>query len=504
MKKNNENNENKVKLSEKFSLALTRKWLVNGTKTFLIIAILIAAYICLNMWLQTQELPKLDVTENKIYTLTDASKKAIEKINQDVTIYVYGYNEKSTLFDLLKQYNKANEKIKYELLNEENNYEMVKEHDLKEDYVVLIIKSGESEKVINAATDFYSYDYTTYQRIDTTEQTLTNSILSLTEENKPKVYFVEGHQEFGSNDTPTLRAYLTNEAFIVDNLNIATRNEIPADCDILAIMSPNTDILDSEAQLIKNYINNGGNVYFSMDVISQTIALPNIQSILDEYGVSVQNGYIVEFGENKSNGNFPHIFMPEVSSTNKITADIYTDSYMWLVYSARLQFKDEETLKNLNVTKETLLSSTEKSGFITDIEADMNTAVSNVKEFGSSEIASLVTKKIVTTNENGEEQTKESKLVIAASGNFVSDYQISALSSNYPLSYLGSNKDFVINAMSYLGDKENTITIRKDMANSTYTPTDVENRVVLTIIFAIPLIIILIGIIVWSYRQKRK
>ena len=60
-----EKNNNKVKLSEKISLNLGRKIFVNSTKTFLIIAILVAAYIALNLGLQQVDLPKIDVTENK-------------------------------------------------------------------------------------------------------------------------------------------------------------------------------------------------------------------------------------------------------------------------------------------------------------------------------------------------------------------------------------------------------------------------------------------------------
>ena len=90
-----EKDEKKVKLGERISLNLRKKWLVNGTKTFLIIAILIAAYIALNLGIKEIDLPKIDVTENKIYTLSDASKDAISKIDQEIVLYSYGFEEKS-------------------------------------------------------------------------------------------------------------------------------------------------------------------------------------------------------------------------------------------------------------------------------------------------------------------------------------------------------------------------------------------------------------------------
>ncbi len=493
----------KIKLGEKISLALKRKWLVNRVKMLLIVAILIVAYIAINLTVKQLDLPEIDVTKNKIYTLTDSSKEAIQKINQDVKIYAYGFEEDSSLIKFLKQYHNANEKITYEILTEETNLQMIKENDLQDGYYVLILESGDSKKVIDASNDFQTFDYTTYQTIDTTEQTITNSILALSEENKPNVYFVTGHGEYSADETKVLTSYLTNEAFVVNTLNIATQNSIPEDCDILAILSPDSDLLDIEVGIIKDYINKGGKIYFSTDVMSQDISIPNFQSILDEYGVTIKNGYILEYGEERGLSNSPNIFMPVISSTNSITEDIYSDSFMWLAYSAKLNYKSDEELKNMNVTKETLLSTTKEAIFVSDLTADMQKAAETA-ETGVADIASLMTKTITKTNEAGEEEKIESKLIISATTSFAADYFVSELSQNYPLSYLGSNKDFVINSFSYLGEKENTISIRKDMANSTYLPTEQQNAIVMTIIFVVPIIIILIGIVVTSYRRKKK
>lgn len=546
-----EKNDNKVKLSEKFILSLRRKWLVNGTKTFLIIAILVAGYIALNLWINKLDLPEIDVTENKIYTLSDASKKAIENVNQDVKMYAYGFDENDSLIRLLKQYNKINPKITYEILTEENNYEMIKENELQEGYHILIIESGDSKKVIDASYEFYTYDNTTYQEVDTTEQTITNSILALNVENKPKVYFMQGHGEYTLDEVSVLTTYLNNEAFEVQELNAINTGKIPDDCDVLAILSPTEDFYDAETEAIKEYINKGGNIFFTIDVVSQNTNLPNLKSILDEYGVSFENGYILENDTNYSISGSPNIFNPQINSTNDITADIYSDSRMWLVYAARLQFASEDELQSLNVTKEDLLTSSEKSTFITDIAANMNTASG---EQGSSTIASIITKTIGDSNsETNEQETSEnnetnnnekalnepeenntesnnddsnlneteneernnadssseststeSKLVICATGNFISNYKVTQLSSQYPISYLEGNKDFAINSIAELADKDYTLTIRKDITSATYAPTVTENTIVLCIIFITPVLIIIVGVVIGNYRKKRK
>lgn len=497
---------------EKFSLNIRKRWIVNGTKTLLIVAILIAAVIILNLWVQKLELPTIDLTENKIYTLSESSKKAIENINQDIKIYIYGYDEKDALIDFVKQYVKTNEHITYEILTEESNYAKVQEYELSEGYNVLVIVSGESKKVIDGSNEFYSYDYTTYQEVDTTEQTITNSILGLITENKPKVYFLQGHGEYATSETAVLVTYLTNESFEVNELNILTQGNIPEDCNVLAIMSPTSDLYDLEVQAIKDYINKGGNIFYTMDVVNQDTSFTNLQSVLDIYGVQVENGYIMENDSNYTVSGYPNIFMPQISSSSSITQEIYTDSYMWLVYAGRLKFVSDEELESLNITKEDILYSTENSLFTTDLNTSMSVAESSAQK-GSSVIASLITKVINTAesetasgevDNNLDSVTVQSKLIAVSTGSFISDYTVSALSSNYPLSYLGGNKDFVINSIAELGNKEGGLSIRKDMTASTYAPTETQNKIVLSVIFIIPILIVCKGIVIWNFRKRRK
>ena len=92
---------NKIKFSEKLALKFKRKLLLSTTKTFLIIAILVMAFVCINLWARTANLPQLDVTENQLYTLSDSSKNAVSKIENEIKMYVFGVEETDILFDLI-------------------------------------------------------------------------------------------------------------------------------------------------------------------------------------------------------------------------------------------------------------------------------------------------------------------------------------------------------------------------------------------------------------------
>ncbi len=502
-----------IKFSEKFSLKFRKTIIVSRLFTWLMVLVFVAAFVGLNVWIQSLELPEIDVTANQLYTLSDSSKKALESVNQEIKIYIFGIQEEDSVVGLIKQYCQANENITYEMLSSETNLAKVQEFELEDGYSIVVIESGESKKIIDAGAEFHTYDYTTYAEVDTTEQTLTNSILSLSTVNKPKIYFVEGHDEFKIATDETTKAelgvlstYLKNEAFEISSVNLTSTGRVPEDCNVLAILSPKSDFLENEAQVVLDYINKGGNLLITRDLLNQDTQLVNFQKVLDVYGVKVENGYVIETDGKYTVSNYPYVFKPQVSSSNAVTMDIASDSYMWLAYSQKLNFLPEEQLKELKVTYEELLGTTDAAMFITDFSTNVN-AAAQTSQTGHFTIAAQVTKTV--SGGETEEDTSDaiqSKLIIAGTGQFMTDYIVSELSNQYPLSYLGSNKDFAINAISVLSEKEGGLTIRKDMAGTSYvfTASKEQNRIVLAIIFGVPIVILLIGIIVWRQRKKRK
>lgn len=513
MKKEENTNNNVVKEKKSFKETITlmfrKKWLTDTTQTTLIVAILIALFLGINLYVQNLDLQEIDVTENKIYTLSDASKDAISKIDEDVKMYMYGFEENNSLVSFVKQYTDVNKHISYEILTEESNLAKVQEFELSEGYQIVVLETETSSKIIDASHEFYSYDYTTGQEVDLTEQCLTNSLLGITTKNKPKIYFTTGHEEYElSTELGVLSTYLQNESYTVSNINLLTSGSVPEDCNLLVIMSPVKDFVETEVNAIFDYINRGGDLIITSDVGNIDESYANLQKIYDQYGTKVNHrGYVYETENNKYLPNYPSIFMPEVSSTNEITADIYTDGGVWLVYAGRLEFVSDEKLTSLNVTREDILTSSENSLFITDITQSASAAAENA-ENGQSVIASLLTKTITPAVEATEgveaQEAVESTVLVIANAGFITDYKVEQLSQTYPVSYLANNKDFMLNAISSLTAREDTLTIRKDMSNSTYTPTQEQHIIVIVIIFTIPILIILSGIIVWNLRRRKK
>ena len=104
----------------KFIEIIKKKWLVDGTKTFILIAIIIAIFIGINLSMQKLELTPIDFSQEKLYSLTEESKEKVKDIDKDVNIYFIGYADDDSNLDLAKQYKKVNEKIVAEAIDINN------------------------------------------------------------------------------------------------------------------------------------------------------------------------------------------------------------------------------------------------------------------------------------------------------------------------------------------------------------------------------------------------
>ena len=490
------------KIKQPIFLKIKKKWIRSKPTTILTVLILIALFLALNLWIQNIDLAQIDVTENKVYSLTDSSKKEIANIDKDIKLYVYGYTEDSSLVDLLKQYCRENEHITYEILTQESNKEKVEKYSLSEEYPVVIVEVGEASTMIDGQSEFYSYDYTTGQEVDLTEQKITNAILNLIIKDKPKVYILTGHGEYQESEMTVLTMYLGNEAYEYETINLLTQSAIPEDCSVLLIMSPTSDLLENETNMILDYINNGGNIIYAKDTEENGKTYPNYKKILDCYGLEVVNGYVYETNSNNTVPGYPNIVMPQIYGYSDITSELYSDGgYLLFAYAQKVLKADEETASSLNVEYESLLSSSEDSYYVKDVSTNIS-AVTSTAEKGSSELAVLATKTINPDAEQSEQ--KKSKILVVGNSLFISDTVISVVSQYYPISYIGNNKDFMLNSIAHLTDRTDTLIIRKEMNTSTYEPTQTQDNIVKLIIFGIPIVIIIAGIVIWNRRKKKR
>lgn len=491
----------KEKKPNKFLETIKKKWLVNGVTTTILVLSIIAIFIAINLIMQKLELPPIDFSQEKLYTLTEESKEKVKNIDKNINMYFIGYNEQDTNLDLAKQYNRVNEKIKVEAVDINNRPDLAEKYGIETGTEVIIIECGEKSKVLTSR-DLVTYDTSTYETISIAEQKFTASLQSVSTDKIPKVYFLEGYSDFSLNrNMNLLNMYLGNEINQVETLNILSKGKVPEDCDTLVVTTPNKDFDDVTTNSILDYIKSGRNILWLNSAVTAKKDLPNVNKILSEYGVNpFELGIIRETDASKMVAGSPDLIIPNIESST-VTEDLYNTTGVILVNATKINI-NEDKLKEKKVTSTKLVTTSEGAYFRNNFQNQVDSAT-NEDEKGSFIIGAELEKTIKEKSEESEESAVISKLIIFGENYFLSDFQLSQ-NSQYGAIQLAYNKDLVLNSIAYLVDREEDITARKSTGRVTYTATEQQDIIIKIVIFTVPLLIILIGIIVWQVRRRKK
>ena len=513
IKKDNENKENKEQKNGKAVIKtekdkkpgkikrffrrlgeiLRKKWLVDGTKTLILVAIIILIYIGVNVLLEKVVLPEIDCTQDKIYSLSDETRDKLGNLDKEVTITLINYSSNTSLINFMEKYTSLNDNIKLERIDDlSSRTDLMTKYSLSAEDSLILVTCGDNEKEVTE-NDMYTYDYTTYKSVDKTEEAITNAILDVTTEEKPKIYFMSNHLAYDVNYFSTIMQTMKNEANDVDTVDIFA-NGIPEDCDCLVISTLKEDLTEKERDDLINYINKGGKLLLMCGPNLTGATLTNFQTVLDQYGVSVSDGVVFEGDSANMMSGYPDFIIEPTQSTS-LTQNLNMSMNICLVDAGKITF-NEDKLEELGVTYETLAKTSESSFLRTDVTQTSATRTSSDGEEESSTVAAIATKKI--------DDNTTSKLVIFSNELFAMDMPVQISGYTMYTVSLYNNADMILNSISYLNEREDTITIRKNSDEVTYTVTEQQHNIIMAIIFAIPVLIIVIGIIVWQVRRRKK
>ena len=494
-------NKEKKATPSKFIEIIKKKWLVDTSKTFLLMAIIVAIFIGINVLMQKWNPTPIDFSQEKLYTLTDESKEKVKNIDKDVNIYFVGYTDEDNNLELAKQYKKANEKITAEAVDANNRPDLVEKYGIENGTQGIIVECGEKSKVLSA-NDLVTYDTSTSETISIAEEKLTSSIISVTSPKVPKVYFLQGYSEYSlSKNMNFLKMFLSNEINEVDTLDVLSAGKIPDDCDTLVITTPSKDFDDVATNAIIDYINSGRNILWLNSALTTSKDMPNVNKVLAMYGVSpFEVGVIRETNASKMVTNSPDLIIPEVQSS-KVTKDIYNTTGVIFINATKINV-NEDILSELKVSKTDLALASKDSYFRTDFNAKSNVALEN-EEKGTFIVGAELDKTLKEKNEETGESSVTSKMIIFGENYFITDYPLNQ-NSQYGAIQLAYNKDLVLNSIAYLADREEDITARKSTGTVKYTATEEQDTIIKVIIFAVPIVIIVSGIVVWQIRRRKK
>lgn len=457
-----------------------------GSYSLAVTAVVLAIIIAVNIFASTlpTTLTKYDISSSKLYSITSNTKVVVNNLQQDVTIYwiVQADQEDDVIENLLGKYESLSDHIDVVKKNPDV-FPTFTEQYTSEDVPnnSLIVESGERSRYISyddiylAESDMYSYSYTT--SFDG-EGAITSAIDYVVTEELPQVYVLEGH---GETELPsTFADSIEKENMEVNSLSLLTTKEVPEEADAVLIYNPQSDISEEEADMLGEYAKNGGKLLVMSGPVEDG-ELTNLNSVLEDYNISVAEGIVVEGDSNYYAFGYPYVLMPEMASSEVTDSLINENYYAIMPLSQGLQV------------------GTTSAGTVTELLTTSYNAFSKVAGF------ELETYEKEDGDIDGPftlgvsiETSGAGQIIWYSASDFLND-MYNAYSS-------GANVDLAMNSLSSLIGEREAIAIRSKSLNYNYlTITDSTSSTLKTLMIGVfPLTYLGIGIFIIMRKRGKQ
>ncbi len=466
---------------------LDKRSLKYGSNSILLVAVVIAIAVIANLLVGMGDL-KLDLTSDKLYSLSDESKKILKDVKKDVTIYglfddgqIPSGNEYKDIINLLSQYEKQGVEIKYVDPDKDPGFITSLDKDKtkeisKGDFVV---KSGNKVKKL-AAYDLYGQD-TQYGRMYNAEPLITGAITFVTSDVTPVAYFVEGHGEASlTSDLTTVKAMLENNNMEVKQLSLLSEKQVPEDCKLLVFASPKKDLSEDEKIKIDAYLKSNGKAVFLMDPVETGSKFTNFEAVLETFNIGINYDKVKELDENRHLPGDEYQVIATLESNEINTSFTGSGEYPVFLPDSRSIY----IMKNPKewITTTPLIKTTDKAEAANILEQ-------GTVEKGPFELA-------VASEVKG----ASSKVLVFGNGMFLSD---AALKSQYSSYFSSGATYFLSTIVNWMQDKEDQTAISaKLITPKGLTVTESQTKgISVVLIGVLPLAIMACGFVVWSRRR---
>ncbi|MBQ9334607.1 MAG: Gldg family protein [Lachnospiraceae bacterium] len=328
-----------VQIIEKRRWSMSVRHIGLGAFSIATIVTIVAAGVLINFGVRKipTEYTSIDATYNGMFKLTDETREYVTALDQDIDIYVWS-SEGQTDTTLKETLNRLEDlsprlKVKYITPSEQPNFYSSYTTD-EPTAGSMIVVSDQRSRVVDY-NDIYEHgmDYQTYaQTIEAydAEGQIISAIeyVTMDAEQMPKAYILEGHKEtaLGSAFMETLaKANITS-----DTLSLLKVEAVPDDCQLLIINGAMSDLSSDDEEKIHAYIENGGNVLLttSYDAGHQ----PNVEKLLGIYGITKQDGIVMEYDAGHIYQKVAYYLLPEVVDSS-YTGDI-DNGYVFAPFAA--------------------------------------------------------------------------------------------------------------------------------------------------------------------------
>ena len=452
---------------------------VNNNKSFLYYVLSSLLIIFILNWVSQDLFVRFDLTDNKMFSLSNSSKSVVKKLDEKLIMKVYFSdnlpgeygNNKRYLQDMIEEYASYSKNIKYEfyqpgsdeaLETEAQSYGIapVQLQVLENDE--LAIKKVYMGMVFIYTDDFEEKRETipVIQSGDGLEYNITSIIKRMTSSNR----YTVGMANFSNSDAKNENiSELLKQNYSIQNINLS--DPISDNIQTLIISGITDSLLIEELNNLENYINRGGSIFIAQNRISTDLSTQsaetiqsNIFTLLEKYGLSVKENLVMDQscgsisvlqnrGMFRMQTQMEYPFFPLIRSFAENEVLVSGLEQVRVMFPSEI-YEYDDTLglyNDINSKVTPLMFSSENSGSmeqffnLTPVE---NPAFSTLSE--SNKVVAAKSEIILN-------DSLKSEIILLGDSNFISDDVGGSIQEN---------TDLVLNAIDYLMGEEELVSLR--------------------------------------------
>jgi len=494
---------------------------------------------------------RVDLTEGRIFSLNDASKRLVGTLQDDFLVKAYfskdlpaPYNANAKYVqDLLQEYRAyGKDHFRFEFVDPTDDAELEREaqqHRIPPVQVQVVEKDQfQSRKAYMGMVFLYQDKQETIPVVENLtgleyEITATMKKLTSTRETLPVIGFLNGHQEPDMSQLQIIQQVLAKQ-YQLRPITVSDGTMIdPADTDVLIIASPRSAYSDWEKYVVDQYLMKGGRIAFLIDKVNADLqtqrAMPLVLQMDDwflNYGFRVNDDLVADLQNTgmltiqQQEGFFtmmsqkPYPLIPsyrDFDRTNTMVKDLerlslyYSSSIDTSAASAQglhaeilVQSSDKSMLQhapyNISPTQSWDASAFEQGPFaVAAVVSGQFPSFFAGKEIPAPDDSTLADPELQTLG-----QSIDTRIVVVGDGEFFVDQKGGNDRDNF---------QFFQNMVDWLLQDEDLIAIRsRDVTDRPLKQVSESSKKAIKAanLFASPLLIILIGIGLWQGRRHRK
>ncbi len=440
---------------------------------------------------------KVDLTKNKLHSLSEESLKVLKNLKSEVIIKAFIYPTQMQEFDrIFDKYSYYSKLLKKEYVDLDKDPLAVQSYNIKSAGTLVVESMNRTARIENL------------QGPDDPklEEKITNAIIQVAKGEKRKIYFISGHGErligdSGRDGYSELKEILEGGRYRVEELTLLEKEKIPQDADIVVCAAPRSEFMKHEVDMVDRYLQKGGKALFLLEAHSPGL----LKEFLAKYGVDwrpKKTVYEANRLQQLAGGNPLAPIVTSYDSGHEITQELKQLSIFPIptpvekAQNPPPNFKVNSLFSSSTRSLEVdLLGDKVKVDQAKDRKGPISLAVASLGKFETNLDKTSGTPKEQKQGDAKEEKKDvELRLIVVGDADFASN----------GMRKFGVNSDLFQNMLSWLAKEEDLISIRpKASDTSEFEITEARIRFInLASVIVAPFGMFLAGIAVWLKRKN--